>query len=301
MERRVYGRTGMDVSVLGFGGAEIGFRGATPAEVDKLLGSALDAGLNVIDTAECYKNSEELIGQTVSHRRSEYFLFTKCGHASGLDTPDWDPVTLEASIDRSLKRLKTDYVDLIHLHSCSKEVLERGEVIEVLERAREKGKTRFIGYSGDHDAALYAVRTGRFDSLMTSFNIADQEPLDQILPEAASRNMGVVIKRPVANVAWRFREQPDRSAYEYEYWNRLQKLDYGFLKSGSASPETVGVALRYTLSAPGVHTAIVGTSNPGRWQENALLLQAGPLAESEFAGIRNRWKEVAEPDWIGQE
>jgi hypothetical protein len=291
----------MNVSVLGFGGAEIGFRGASPAEVDRLLGSALDAGLNVIDTAECYRDSEELIGRTVSHRRNDYYLFTKCGHASGLNGTDWDPATLEASIDRSLKRLKTDCVDLIHLHSCSKEVLERGDVIEVLERAREKGKTRFIGYSGDHDAALYAVLTGKFDSLMISLNIADQEPLDRILPEAASRNMGVVVKRPVANVAWRFREQPDRTAYEYVYWNRLRKLDYEFLRGAGATPETVGIALRYALSAPGVHTAIVGTSHPGRWQENARLLQEGPLPEAEFAAVRNRWLEAAQPDWTGQE
>ncbi len=84
MERRKYGNTDMEVSVLGFGGAEIGFQGADSAQVERLLGSAIDAGLNIIDTAECYKTSEELIGQTVAHRRGEYFLFTKCGHAAGL-------------------------------------------------------------------------------------------------------------------------------------------------------------------------------------------------------------------------
>ena len=145
METRRYGNTDMMVSVLGFGGAEIGFRGATVNEVERLLGSALDAGLNVIDTAECYRTSEELIGQAVSHRRSDYYLFTKCGHAAGLPGRDWQPDVLEASIDRSLKRLKTDYVDLIHLHSCDLDVLKRGDVIEVLQRAKEKGKTRYIG------------------------------------------------------------------------------------------------------------------------------------------------------------
>lgn len=299
MERRTYGKTGMNVSVLGFGGAEIGFQGASPSQVDKLLGSALDAGLNVIDTAECYRNSEELIGQAVSGRRSDYYLFTKCGHAAGLDTPDWDPSTLEASIDRSLRLLKTEYIDLIHLHSCSEETLRRGEVIEVLERARDKGKTRFIGYSGDHVAARYAVQTGRFDSLMISMSLADQEALDEIIPEAAKRNMGVVLKRPVANVAWRHSQAPDPKAYEYRYWQRLRKLNYDFLPFGSA--DGVGEALRFALSAPGVHTAIVGTANPGRWTENARLLERGPLPEGEFSAIRRRWKEAAEADWIGLE
>lgn len=297
MERRTYGKTDMNVSILGFGGAEIGFQGASVEQVDRLLGSALDAGLNVIDTAECYRNSEELIGRTVSHRRDDYYLFTKCGHAAGLDLPDWDPAMLEQSIDRSLKRLKTDYVDLIHLHSCTEELLRRGEVIEVLERAKEKGKTRYIGYSGDHKAAMFAVRSGRFDSLMISLNIADQEALAETIPEAQQRGMGVVIKRPVANVAWRHVSEPEPNAYEHAYWQRLQQLAYPFLKPDE--PASVGTALRFALSVPGVHTAIVGTANPSRWAENAKLLEAGPIPPDIYRAIRDRWNEVAQPDWIG--
>jgi len=113
MERRRLGRTGLEVSALGFGGAEIGYQDASLDMVERLLGSALDAGLNVIDTAECYAGSEELIGQAVSHRREHFYLFTKCGHASGFELPDWDPKMLEQSIDRSLRRLRTDRVDLV--------------------------------------------------------------------------------------------------------------------------------------------------------------------------------------------
>lgn len=299
MERRQYGKTDMQVSVLGFGGAEIGFRGATAAQVDALLGSALDAGLNVIDTAECYKTSEELIGQTVAHRRSDYYLFTKCGHAVGLPGGDWNPSMLEASIDRSLERLKTDYVDVIHLHSCSLEVLQQGDVIDVLKRAKEKGKTRYIGYSGDSQAALYAVRTGAFDSLETSLNIADQEAAELTIPEALARGMGVTVKRPVANVAWRTGAKPE-DPYAHPYWDRLQQLDYDFLKGGFRE-EQVGRAMRFVLSVPGVCTAIVGTSNPDRWVQNAKLLAAGNLPADEFEAIRNVWQQRAGKDWIGLE
>lgn len=138
MERRAFGRMDMQVSVLGFGGAEIGQ--SDQKTVDRLLHSAIDAGLNMIDTAECYGHSEELIGKALSGRRDDYYLFTKCGHASGLDYPDWDPVMLEQSIDRSLKRLQVDHVDVIHLHSCSEEILRQGAVIEVLKKAKEQGK-----------------------------------------------------------------------------------------------------------------------------------------------------------------
>jgi aryl-alcohol dehydrogenase-like predicted oxidoreductase len=297
LEKRQYGNTGMNVSVLGFGGAEIGYQDATIETVDKLLGSALDAGLNVIDTAECYKISEELIGKTVSKRRDDYYLFTKCGHASGYDLPDWDPKLLEMSIDRSLKRLQTDYVDVIHLHSCSEEVLRKGEVIEVLQRAKEQGKTRFIGYSGDHKAALYAVQSGAFDSLETSVSIADQEAIELTIPEAARRGMGVVIKRPIANAAWSTGQKPE-SAYHHAYWERLQELKYEFLEGDLK--DSVGIALRFTLSIPGVHTAIVGTANPGRWVENAKLADQGPLPKEQFDAIRSRWKETAAADWIGK-
>jgi aryl-alcohol dehydrogenase-like predicted oxidoreductase len=130
----MFGRTGLQVSVLGFGGAEIGYGHAPQATVDRLLGAALDAGLNVIDTAECYLDSETLIGRAVAHRRSEYYLLTKCGHASGLDRPDWDPRLLTASIERSLRRLSTDAVDVVQLHSCAADVLRRGGVIDVRPR-----------------------------------------------------------------------------------------------------------------------------------------------------------------------
>src|SRR5213079_1152871 len=114
MERRKLGRTDMTVSVLGFGGSEIGYQEVNARTVAKLLGSALDAGLNVIDTAECYRESEELIGKTVAHRRADYYLFTKCGHPHGAESSaNWSPDSLLETIARSLRRLQTDYVDLV--------------------------------------------------------------------------------------------------------------------------------------------------------------------------------------------
>ena len=137
MEKRQFGKTDMQVSVLGFGGAEIGFERASVEDVTRLLGSALDAGLNVVDTAECYLASEELIGEAVSHRRDEFYLFTKCGHPESPGQGDWRPESLLGTITRSLTRLKTDRVDLVHLHSCSEDELRKGDVIEALQRPRE--------------------------------------------------------------------------------------------------------------------------------------------------------------------
>ncbi|GAB6930219.1 aldo/keto reductase [Paenibacillus sp. JCM 10914] len=294
MERRSFGRTDMLVSILGFGGAEIGR--SDQKTVDQLLHSALDAGLNMIDTAECYGNSEELIGNALAGRRDDYYLFTKCGHASGLEGADWDPVVLAQSIDRSLQRLNVDHVDVIHLHSCSEQILRQGDVIEVLERAKRDGKTRYIGYSGDSSDALYALQTGVFDSFETSLNIADQEAIDLTLPVAIEQGLGIIAKRPVANVAWK-NESMGKEEYAYPYWVRLQELQYPFLSDVQKDVET---ALRFALSVPGVATAIVGTANPDRWAQNAGLLANGPLNEGAYQQIRNRWNEVAGPDWVGK-
>jgi hypothetical protein len=297
MEKRTLGKTDMRVSVLGFGGSEIGYGHAAVETVERLLGGALDAGLNVIDTAECYVTSEELIGRAVSHRRADYYLFTKCGHAAGIDLPDWDARLLEQSIERSLSRLQTDHVDLLQLHSCSEEVLRQGDVIEVLRRAREAGRTRYIGYSGDGRAALYAVECGAFDTLQTSVNIADQESLTLTLPAARERGLGVIAKRPIANAVWKNAARPS-DPYVQAYWDRLQKLDYEFLRGDMA--EAAATALRFTLSVPGVHTAIVGTEKPERWRQNAESLGAGALDEAAFAAIRARWAERAGADWAGE-
>jgi aryl-alcohol dehydrogenase-like predicted oxidoreductase len=297
MERRQFGKTDMKTSVLGFGGAEIGFQKASLTDVDRLLGQALDAGLNVIDTAECYADSEELIGKAVSHRRQDYYLFTKCGHAAGFDLPDWSPELLEKSIDRSLKRLRTDYVDVIHLHSCSADVLRQGTVIEVLQKAKQAGKTRYIGYSGDSSDALFAVELGVFDSFETSVSIADQEAIDLTIPKAMERGMGIITKRPIANAAWLHMEKPS-DTYIQPYWERLQKLNYEF--THASIKESVATALRFTFSVPGVHTAIVGTAKPERYVENANIVAEGPLSQDEFQAIRNRWREVADADWVGK-
>jgi len=297
MEKRLFGKTDMSVSALGFGGAEIGFEKAEDGVVSRLLGDALDAGLNVIDTAECYLQSEELIGRAVAGRRDEFYLFTKCGHPVEPYTGDWRPESLLQSIERSLERLKTDRVDLVQLHSCSEEELRKGDVIAALQRARERGYTRYIGYSGDAQAARYAIECGAFDSLQTSVSIADQQAIDLTLPLAQERRMGVIVKRPIANAAWRHAQKPE-NAYVEPYWERLKKLDYDFLRDDPK--KTISIALLFTLSVPGVHTAIVGTSKPGRWRENAALLEAGPLTPEQFQRIRARWREAADATWVGQ-
>jgi aryl-alcohol dehydrogenase-like predicted oxidoreductase len=168
-------------------------------------------------------------------------------------------------------------------------------VIAVLQRARDAGKTRFIGYSGDNENARYAIECGAFDTLQTSLNIADQAGIDSNLPLARQHNMGVIVKRPIANAAWRYPARPD-NGYHVTYWERLQELAYDFTGTADAT----AIALRFTLSQPGVHTAIVGTTKPDRWKQNAALLDAGPLPQAQVEAIRAHWYAMSSPEWVGQ-
>jgi aryl-alcohol dehydrogenase-like predicted oxidoreductase len=298
MEKRRLGKTDMEVSVLGFGGMEIGYKHISLGAAKRLLNEVLDSGINVVDTAECYSTSEELIGEAIAARRKEFYLFTKCGHESGWTYPDWRPESLFRSVERSLKRLKTNCVDLIQLHSCSEGELRQGKAIETLQRMRERGYTRYIGYSGDSKAALFAVESGQFDALQISVSIADQEAVELVLPAAEQHSLGVMAKRPLANMAWHNGDRPPSDSYGRTYWERLQRLKYEFLQGDSN--QAVSTALRFTLSVPGIHTAIVGTTKPERFAENAAAVQAGRLSEQAYENIRARWRQVAKASWVGQ-
>jgi aryl-alcohol dehydrogenase-like predicted oxidoreductase len=191
MDYRDLGRTGLSVSRLGFGGAEIGLYNQNQSKVDELLGAAVDAGLNFLDTAAAYLTSEELIGNSITGRRNDIVLATKCGAMDGFTASDWSKKGILRTIERSLGRLRTDYIDLIQLHSCDSETIARGEAIEALIVAKEKGYVRFAGYSGDGADAVTAIETDFFDTLQTSISIADQEAISLTLPMALEREMGV--------------------------------------------------------------------------------------------------------------
>ncbi len=297
METRRLGKTGLDVSRLGVGLAEIGFQLNMDQvhEASIVLNTALDNGINFLDTSACYGNSEALIGEAVAHRRNEYVLATKCGHVAGdYQGEPWTAQTVTHSIDRSLRRLRTDHIDLIQLHSCDVDVLERGEVIEALLAAQEAGKVRFLGYSGDNESALWAVESGYFDTLQTSFNLVDQRARDKLFPKAEGAGMGIIAKRPIANAAWGADRAP--SVYARPYFERAQALRAQGPLPG-APDHRILLALGFTLAHGAVDTAIVGTRNPRHMQMNIEWVENDlPLAAETVEALEHRFDELGE-DW----
>ena len=300
MKRAPLGKTGLMVSRLGYGLSNLG-RGveeeASAAEAGRALNLALDKGINFLDTAACYENSEETIGHFISHRRGEYLLATKCGHATGgLQGEPWEAETIRRSIERSLKRMRTDYVDLMQLHSCDLDVLKRGEAIEALEMARDAGKTRFIGYSGDNEDALWAIESGVFDALQVSLSLVDQLACRELLQAAEEKEMGIIIKRPVANGAWGVPASPSR--YADHYFDRAQRmLELGPIPGAPEDRQLLAVG--FVFAHPEVDTAIVGTRNPAHMQANIDLVENRlPIAEEAVAELHHRFERLGK-DWKG--
>ena len=310
MERRSFGKTGLQVSVLGFGGAPVGFLETEQNEVAEILNSLLDQGVNLIDTAAGYDGSEEMIGRTIGHRRDEYILVSKCGRASDdLAGEAWSATVIENTVERALRRLRTDHLDVMLLHSCDLETLKKGEAVAALVKAREAGKIRFLGYAGDNEAAVHAAGLDDVAVIETSINICDQANIDNLLPLCQRNNVGVISKRSIANAAWKGAAQQRGMYVNYAatYAQRLEQMaitpeDLGF--SGDAAQLWPEIALRFTLAQQGLSTAIVGTTKASHVATNLAAAGKGPLPENAVKQLRaafQRAEAAAGEAWLGQQ
>lgn len=291
MLQRTFGRNGPLVSILGFGGVQIGERGHDEGECGRLLNTVVDLGINLIDTARAYGNSESLIGKYISHRRKEFILSTKVGYDAGWH-PDWTYESVIAGINQALVLMRTDYLDIVHLHSCGREILEQGSVILALEEAKRAGKVRMVAYSGENEALDFALSTGRFDSIQTSVNICDQRGITNFLPRAKALGLGVIAKRPIANTPWKFTNRPT-GEYAEGYWERFQAMGFD-----PADPEWTEIALRFTAFTPGVTCSITGTADIGHIRKNLNAIEKGPLPEETVSMFRETFR-INDHNWIG--
>ena len=289
---RAFGDTGLEVSALGFGAGHIGSPDLSEKEVAYLLDAVLDAGITLVDTARGYGLSEERIGRHLSGRRAAFVLSTKIGY----DIPglaDWTGATITAGVDAALTRLQTDYLDIVHLHSCSLEVLEAGEVIEALTKAVEDGKVRVAAYSGDNEPLEWAAANPAFGSVQTSFNICNQRVIAGGLALAQTHHKGLIAKRPAANAPWRFATRPvgDYSEIYWERWQAMQ-LDPG-------PYEWQELALRFAVYQPGVSSAIIGTGNLSHLRHDVALVERGPLPADVVANLYESF-QAHDQNWRGE-
>jgi aryl-alcohol dehydrogenase-like predicted oxidoreductase len=300
MHQRPFGSTGLSVPVLGLGAGHLGAPALSEDDAGRLLHGALDLGVTLIDTAPSYGLSEERIGRHLAGRRHEFVLSTKTGYGvPGI--PDWTGAVITAGVDAALARLRTDHLDIVHLHSCPLEVLERGDVVAALRGAVAAGKVRVAAYSGDNAPLAWAIASGAFGSVELSVNLVDQRGIEHDLPAAGARGLGVIAKRPAANAPWRFAERPAAPDIA-EYWDRWRALSQNHGINHGIDPGALGwteLALRFAAWQEGVHCAIVGTGRLEHLRQNLEMVERGPLPEATVQAIRAVFQERG-AGWPGQ-
>jgi aryl-alcohol dehydrogenase-like predicted oxidoreductase len=297
MQKRVLGRTGLEVTQLGFGAMEIrgpriwSGRPVTDSEAERILNAVLDAGINFIDTAYDYGLSEEYIGRFISHRRNEYFLATKCGctvvNAGDHDeTPHvWTRENLLHNIDESLRRMKTDYVDLLQLHNPTVEQTEEGHLIDVLKEIQATGKVRSIGISSTIPHIAKYIESGEFASFQIPYSALERAHED-LIAKAADSGAGTIIRGGVG------RGEPGKGLGNADRWATWEKAQLDeLLDEGDSRTDFL---LRYTLSHPGMTTTIVGTKNPDHLMENLRTAAKGPLTADVYEEAKRRLLQAGE-------
>src|SRR5271170_6891770 len=204
--KRQLGRTGLQVTALGYGAMEL--RGAprardtTEQQAETILNVVLDAGINYIDTSIDYGVSEERIGRYISHRRSEYYLASKCGCLVGAAPAPVGQVSphvytrdnIIAGVEQSLARMKTDYLDLVQFHiSPSKRTLEENGSLDALMELKQAGKVRFIGMSGTLPHLRDHIAMGVFDVFQVPYSAMEREH-EAIIAAASAAGAGIVVR-----------------------------------------------------------------------------------------------------------
>ena len=293
MQRRPFGRTGLEVPSLGFGAMQAGDPRLSEDAAARVLNHALDLGLTLIDTARSYGLSEERIGRHLARRRDEFVLSTKVGY--GVDgIPDWTYDCVVAGVDAARARLQTDVIDIVHLHSCGLELLEAGEVTRALADCAAAGKLRVAAYSGDGAALRWAIAGGEFGSVQASLSLCDQQAL-RPLAEARACGLGTIAKRTLCGQPWRAAAAPDDDVHA-DYWRRFALLRPAL---GFEAEDWEALALRFAAGAPGVDCVIVGGTDPRHLERNASAVAAGPLEPSTREAIRAAYAKVG-AGWQGR-
>jgi aryl-alcohol dehydrogenase-like predicted oxidoreductase len=317
MRYRTLGRTGLEVSELGYGAWGIGgglWRGAEDEESLRALRRAVELGVTFIDTALAYGDghSEQLVGQIVRETAETVHVATKVPPKNsqwparaGVPVEEAFPGSwIEACTNLSLGHLGVDALDVQQLHVWSDEWVGQGDWLETVDRLKAEGKIRFFGVSiNDHDPAnaLKLIETGVVDTVQVIYNVFDQSPEEELYPAVAAANAGVIVRVPFDEGALTGRITPEttfppgdfRNEYfqgdrKQQVWDRVQAIVADLDMSLDRLPE---IALRFCLSHPAVSTVIGGMRSVRNVEANAAAVEAGPLSADELAVLRkHRWQ-----------
>jgi aryl-alcohol dehydrogenase-like predicted oxidoreductase len=302
MKRATLGRTGLEVSRVGFGGLFVASFSAQYDEARRAVERAIALGINYCDTAPGYGNSEEVLGKALKGVGEPVVLSSKLGGRPEPFKPQ-DKACLRQSLEESLRLLGRDCIDILMIHEPDRPgqydwwtdmVAVRGPVLELLDELKAEGKIRCTGLGGTTTTELaHLCRSGKFDVVLTAYNysLLYREAALEVIPAAKAAKMGIIVGSPLQQGALsrRYDEQLKSPA---AYWiskarrEQFQKL-YAFSdECGMALPE---LGIRFVLSHPDVHCVLMGAKSAAEVEQNAAAAGAGPLP----ADILKRLAEIA--------
>ncbi len=298
MKFRMLGKTGLQVSEIGFGAAQIGNPSLPESQVEAVLNKVLDLGIAFIDTAAMYGDSEERIGKFIAHRQDEFVLATKCGDYQVINggkretVKDYSPEGILRTNDTSRSKLKMDVIDIVQFHGLPGEADDWNAAFDALLEAKDRGWTKFVGVSADGSAAAEAAKRWDLDTQEFTYNVLFQESAENLMPTLRDRDMGTIIKRPIANGVYLRPERPDGS-FMGDPWDRAQRMPLReLLRELAGDMSLIEFALRFTLSHEDVCTAIVGSTNMDHLAENVKISDGKALPEDVLENTKRVFQSL---------
>jgi aryl-alcohol dehydrogenase-like predicted oxidoreductase len=295
MDYRILGKTGLEVSLvsLGSGGhSRIGLStGRTADESVAVARYALEQGINLIDSSESY-GTEELVGKALSGWPRHKIILSTKGSVTREDKPK-TAKQLEESLENSLKRLKTDYADIYHLHAVRHTDYDYvyHELVPAMQRLKQQGKIRFIGiteaFASDttHKALQLAVQDDCWDVMMVGFNLLNQSARSSVIEPALEKNIGILdmfaVRKAMINaqnLAAQLSELLDKGLVDPDHLDIEHPLADILASSGCHS--LTELAYRFCCSEPGIHSILSGTGNIDHLKENIRDIARGPLPKT---------------------
>ncbi|MGE3540154.1 MAG: aldo/keto reductase [Candidatus Tectimicrobiota bacterium] len=316
MRYRRLGRTELQVSEIGFGAWAIGgnkhghsYGPTENAESLRTIAQALELGCNFFDTADLYGHglSEKLLGQALEKRRHECIIATKVGgdFYHGPFHQNFDHEYIRFALEKSLERLRTDYIDLYQLHNPPLMLLERGANYAILEELKQEGKIRHYGVSV-HDAyeGMMAIETGKPDVIQVAYNLLRQDPREDLFPLAVERNIGLIIREPLANgmltgkyaAGTTFGEGDMRAEWPPEFVALQARLAEKAAFLVTPQRTLAQAMLRFVLDSPAISVVIPGLKTTAQAVENLAASALPSLSEAEHATLWQLLDEVLEDD-----
>jgi aryl-alcohol dehydrogenase-like predicted oxidoreductase len=313
MEYRTLGRTGWKISPISFGAWGIGGNdwGNTDDRTSlEALNKAIDLGVNFIDTADVYGDghSEQLIAQVRKSRGEQLIVATKAGRRLNPHVAaGYNRQNLTSFVERSLRNLEVEALDLLQLHSAPSEVYDMPEVFGILDDLVQQGKIRFYGVSVERvEEALKSITYPNVQSVQIIFNMFRLKPAEQFFPAARERQVGILARVPLASglLTGKFRPNTQFAANDHRNFNRHgESFDQGETFSGvdyetglraveelrKLVPQDATMAqfaLRWILMFPDVTTAIAGAKNPQQAADNVGAASLPPLSDETMQRVR---------------